>query len=361
MFGLKRITIHDVAAASGVSISTVHQALNGKRGVSEATRERIRIIAADMGYQPNAIASSLKRKTRHIVVFLPSESNHNRYYYPPIWQGLRDCLSSLPDLNISCTEIAYHFEESLDEQNLVSLRKMIANGKVNGLLTVGHMDVFSQREWDDMKRNDIAVTQISSDNLKSHAICCVQPDYEIIGRTMAELITERIPACGSIVLCAGNPKWDAHAFVVKGFESYLHDNRLENKIYYQYSWRPREKSLKEILKLISQPDVAACCSVLTQSSILLGEALELSGKVDRLFAVGSDLCDENIERLKCGILNNLVQKNPYAQGFIGMKTLVEYLVQGKRPADEVIYVGSEVVFRSNLPMYNHGNYRSLLL
>lgn len=358
---MKRVTIHDVAAASGVSISTVHQALNGKSGVSEATRERICAIAAEMGYQPNSIASGLKRKTRHVVAFLPSESDSNRYYYSPIWSGLRDCLSSMPDLNIECTEIAYHFDEEADRANLHMLRAMISEGKVDGILTVGHMDVFTQAEWDSMKRSGISIVQINSDNPQSHALCCVQPDYSVIGRTMAELITSHIPAFGSIVLCAGNPEWDSHALVVQGFEAYMKENGLENRLYFQHSWKLRVQCRNEILTLLKQPDVAACCSVLSQSSILLGEALELSGKADRLFAVGSDLCDENIDRLKRGVFDNLVQKNPYAQGFLGMKTLAEYLVQGKPPHRNLMYVGSEVVFRSNLTMYDHGNYRSLLL
>ena len=358
---MKRVTIHDVASAAGVSISTVHQALNGKTGVSKLTREKICDIAASMGYQPNAIASSLKRKTRHVVAFLPSESDNNRYFYPPVWQGLRDYINSVPDMNLKCTEIAYHFEEKLDRENLLRLREMIAEGKVDGILSVGHMDVFTQNEWDEMKERGIAVVQTSSDSRMSHAICCVQPDYEVIGRTMAELITSHIPPFGSIVLCAGNPKWDAHAIVVKGFEEYLRMHKLENRLYYQYSWKLTRDFYNEILSLVKQPDVAACCSVLSQSSVQLGQALESSGKVGSVFAVGSDLSQENIARLRDGVFNNLVQKNPYAQGFLGMKILVEYLAQGKPPQTDILYVGSEVVFRSNLEMYKHGAYRSLMI
>lgn len=48
----KKITIRDVAQAAGVSISTVHQALNDKPGVSEVTREHIRRIADDLATGP---------------------------------------------------------------------------------------------------------------------------------------------------------------------------------------------------------------------------------------------------------------------------------------------------------------------
>lgn len=86
----KKITIRDVAQAAGVSISTVHQALNDKPGVSEVTREHIRRIADDLGYRPNKMASGLKRRTQRVAVLLPDEVGRNRFYYPPLWQGVRD-------------------------------------------------------------------------------------------------------------------------------------------------------------------------------------------------------------------------------------------------------------------------------
>ena len=66
--------------------------------------------------------------------------------------------------------------------------------------------------------------------------------------------------------------------------------------------------------------------------------------------------EETLELIRRGVLNNSIQKNPYAQGYIGVRTLVEYLVSGKKPEDKTIYVGSEVVFASNLTMYEHGRY-----
>lgn len=355
----KKVTIRDVAAAAEVSISTVHQALNGKSGVSEATRGRIRRLADEMGYQPNAIASSLKRKTRRIAVLLPSAGGDNRYFYPPVWRGMRDYLASVTDMNLECIELPY-FSES-EEEAVEQLRGLVRERRIDGLLTVGHMDSITSQDWQEMKEQGIAVVLISSRNAGSGYLCCVQPDYDVIGRTMAELIVSRIPPFGSILLCAGNPQWLAHSLIVRGFEAYLTENHATNLIYKDNSWNMEEQSYRNILHQLSRPDVAACCSVLSQSSILLGNAIEESGKAGRLFAVASDLSETNMDRLKRGVLSNVIQKNPYGQGYLGTKTLAEFLMQGKRPERSIIYVGSEVVFKSNLAMYDHGNYRFLIL
>ena len=48
---MNKITIRDVADKAGVSISTVHQALNGKKGVGEETRKRIQAVADELGVE----------------------------------------------------------------------------------------------------------------------------------------------------------------------------------------------------------------------------------------------------------------------------------------------------------------------
>lgn len=59
-------TIHEVAQAAGVSISTVSYALSGKRPVSEKTRTRIEDAARTLGYEPDAGARMLAGRRTHI-------------------------------------------------------------------------------------------------------------------------------------------------------------------------------------------------------------------------------------------------------------------------------------------------------
>lgn len=63
----KPTKIEDVARAAGVSIMSVSRAMRGVEGVSEATRDRITGIAAQMGYVPNRLAGSLAQATSSLV------------------------------------------------------------------------------------------------------------------------------------------------------------------------------------------------------------------------------------------------------------------------------------------------------
>jgi len=55
----RRITISEIAERTRVSKSAVSYALNDRSGVSDATRERIRAVAEELGWYPNHAARSL--------------------------------------------------------------------------------------------------------------------------------------------------------------------------------------------------------------------------------------------------------------------------------------------------------------
>jgi LacI family transcriptional regulator len=68
--------IHDVAARAGVSTSTVSHVINQTRFVSEDTRERVLQAIAELNYQPNRLARSLRNRQTHTLgVLLPNSAN----------------------------------------------------------------------------------------------------------------------------------------------------------------------------------------------------------------------------------------------------------------------------------------------
>lgn len=78
----RRVTLQDVARAAGVNVSTVSDALKGTGRVSEATREKVRQIAAETHYVPNLAARALVTgRTGTIAVVC---GDLNEYYYANI-------------------------------------------------------------------------------------------------------------------------------------------------------------------------------------------------------------------------------------------------------------------------------------
>lgn len=64
------VTVHDVARAAGVSISTVSRALAAPERVAEGTRARVVVAARELGYRPNSAASRLRAGRTDAVGFV---------------------------------------------------------------------------------------------------------------------------------------------------------------------------------------------------------------------------------------------------------------------------------------------------
>jgi len=66
-------TIRDVAKKAGVSVATVSHVINGTRKVAPETEARVRRAMEELGYQPNAIAQSLRKRTTYAIGILVSD------------------------------------------------------------------------------------------------------------------------------------------------------------------------------------------------------------------------------------------------------------------------------------------------
>lgn len=88
----ERVTIYDVAKAARVSAATASKALNNAGRMSQETRDRIKRIAVELGFRPNALARSLTRK-RSFTVGLLTNDTYGRFTLPVmagISEGLID-------------------------------------------------------------------------------------------------------------------------------------------------------------------------------------------------------------------------------------------------------------------------------
>ena len=91
-----RVTISGLAAQLGLSKASVSYALNGQPGVSEATRERVLALAAELDWHPSSSARALSRSRADaigIVLKRDPELLGSEPYYMSLIAGVEDVLS----------------------------------------------------------------------------------------------------------------------------------------------------------------------------------------------------------------------------------------------------------------------------
>ncbi len=352
-----RVTIKEVAAKANVSLGTVHRALCGKKGVSEAVRSDILRIADEIGYEVNTAASLLKRKSLRIAVAFPGITPRNRYYYTDVWQGFRDYIAQVKDYNLQIIEVPFYSGTEQNQANALHSTLHHLQGELDGLLTVGlSQSTRSSKEENEQllaaiaafEARGIPIVLACNDIANCARLACVQVNYKEVGRVAAELLAAQTPENTSVLVCAGDRLIESHYKIVEGFTQYLAETKTPLKCSMIYD-SDADQFAESIKAALTKDDhIFAAFSVNAQGSVALAEALRELQLTRRIRAVGSDVFAENIAAMQEGILCNLLDKKQRKQAFIATQVLLDAIVRDIKPQKSTVYVNSNVVFRSNL-------------
>lgn len=89
----KAVTIHDVAKAAGVSISTVSRVLNDKDDVAPETYERVQHVISQLGYVSSLAARGMRsRQTNVIGLIMPDVASP---YSVSVMQGVNQAIAQM--------------------------------------------------------------------------------------------------------------------------------------------------------------------------------------------------------------------------------------------------------------------------
>lgn len=119
-----RVTITEVARTAGVSLSTVSRVMNGNPTVDPALAERVRGVAAELGYTANPLARSLVLgRTQTVAVVIPDLAN-------PTFQAILRGLSRAADADGYHVLIADSAEQVDTERALATTTRRRTDGVI---------------------------------------------------------------------------------------------------------------------------------------------------------------------------------------------------------------------------------------
>jgi len=163
------VTLNDIARKAGVSLATVSLALNDSSKVNKDTKIRIKEIADELNYVPNARARALvKKSTKTIGLVIPEVVNP---FFAELAQAIKDYVRS-QDFNVILCSTDYQSEEELRYIN------MFRSGQVDGAIfaCVGDMMAEHNNLIIKLVKENIPVVYVDRDGVDHDLIPVVKSD-----------------------------------------------------------------------------------------------------------------------------------------------------------------------------------------
>lgn len=171
-------TIHQVAEAAGVSISTVSYALSGKRPVSEKTRRRIEDAVRTLGYEPDAGARMLAGRRTHI--FGLTEPLRADTHAPTH-------MAFVLATAVAARKRGYDILLLTDEQASEGMNRVAASNLVDAILV---LDVAPDDERADIARSVHSPTIFIGIPDDAEGLTCVDLDFEAAGHLAVDRLAD---------------------------------------------------------------------------------------------------------------------------------------------------------------------------
>lgn len=119
------VNLKQLAKALNLAPSTVSRALRDSHEISPDTKERVKKLAAELGFEPNPFASSLRQsKSKTIAVVIPEIENN---FFSQAMNGIEKIAQSK-----GYHVLIYITHENFEREK--SILQLLRNGRVDGLL-----------------------------------------------------------------------------------------------------------------------------------------------------------------------------------------------------------------------------------
>lgn len=199
------VTLLDIARASGFSVSTVSIVLSEaplSQNVAVTTRARIRTIARQLGYHPDAYARSLRRRSTQTIGILAFDLSDP--FCIPIMRGIQDGLHAagyLPLVMDAQTE-----RKLFDNYLHMSLER-----RTEGVIVIASWVFEETNLLGDIRKNNVPVLIVGRD-LAARGVSSILVDNEAGGalaiQHLAELGHRRVAVIrGPQEMCDSEPRW----------------------------------------------------------------------------------------------------------------------------------------------------------
>ncbi|MBW3081621.1 LacI family DNA-binding transcriptional regulator [Bifidobacterium saguinibicoloris] len=332
----QRATMADVAAAAGVTKTTVSRYLNKHGYVSKTTANRIAKAMKDLDFTPNRMARSLARQHTNIIIYVI----HGDLMSVALDPGLNTHYAA------AGAELARHGYQILsmtvnDDIAIRQLQRMLDEGFADGYL-------FSPNHDDDpilslFAGSNVPMVTAGDWAMNAPSIRAVNSDNHTAMRTLTEHMLHR--GHRRILYISGPTDNSFSQDRIGGFLETMHAADAESHVLHAAGWRAEDG-------LALWPQVEPLLSGI--DAVIATNDVMAAGLIQRIqstgFAVPGDIAVAGFDNTAIASANSpsitTIDQHLDRHGTVMADTLLS-LIEGNPPADGTIYVPTELVVRES--------------
>lgn len=339
----RRVTVHDVARAAGVSLATVDRVLNGRAGVRAATIAKVEAAVAELGFARDLNASLMARaRDLNIVFLIPDGANE-----------FMDSLAlaverRMAEAQLDRVRLHLHRLKALDAMALVKALERLDPVSCDCAVIVSGADPQVLAAVDAAHRRGIAVMTLVSDLPGSARRAFIGTDNVAAGRTAAALMGRFLPQGGTVAVVAGSLHLSDHAERLEGFRAVAEADYPQMLLLDPLEGHDEDHGTERAVSalLSAHPDLAGLYNLGAGNGGLVS-ALSASGRAGAVRVIAHELTPASRSGLISGAVDVVLDQNP--DGEIGQAIAVaRRLALGPVREPEAAPVEIGIFLRHNL-------------
>jgi len=332
---LKRVTVKDIAKASGCSVSTVSKTLNGTDRVGAETIEKIKRIAAEMGYRSSFSAQALVRKARKVAIVLFRSPTEVRSLFE---KGFEDFFDLYGEFGI---EPEYHLFDLMTDVDWDAIEQTASAV----IVTPGQAFSECASRLDALARKLPLVILQTRPESPVTQLCEVTVNARVVGMMAAQFLSLCCPNRRTGILTGYNHAW-IHSENVQGFLTSAAAYGIRN-LAIEETHDDMDTAYEAARRLMTEhPDLDGFFVASYVSPAVCRCAVDLGRPVH---VVGVDLFAGSTACLRNGSLDAAIFQNQQQQAQLALEAVVNHL-RGIA-AEASIQVKPELVLNTNLCCY----------
>jgi LacI family transcriptional regulator len=346
----KRVTIKDIADKAGVSLGTIDRVIHNRGNVAIEVATKVREVMEEMGFERNLLASALAyNKTYNIAIVLPAFESD--VYWQKPRQGIVDAHKKVGHYGINIEFFDFELFNLKDfKQKLLEAYSHRPDAMVFPPLFYNESISF----LDDIKESRTKIITLNTFIAHAAVTAFIGQNSYRSGVLAARLLNfNRHDKKEFVLLNLDKYSTDANHLIdkEKGFKDFFQNLNQANISVIKYDFEDFDDACKLHLfieKLLHRHTKIAGVFVTNSRAYLVADLIKRHDC--HINILGFDLIDKNIDLLKEGKINFLINQNSHLQGYNSLMSFYDHFYLQK-PMQLLDYLPLDIIVPENVEYY----------